>query len=169
MATPPAWAITPNQQQQPPSQPQQYQQQPTMEGPYMTSNQQQNQTYNNYQYQQPDPPITYNTTTTVSINPQQPQPPQPHLPTQYQPTVASIPPKPSNANHTGPGGRGGSTFLSPPPRGAGIVTSTPDEELEDGRVRNSEAVTKIRDAWIYTQISARAQEFTQYRNVSFMK
>lgn len=32
-------------------------------------------------------------------------------------------------------------------------------------MRNAEAVTKIRDAWIYTQISARAKEFTQYRNV----
>jgi hypothetical protein len=51
------------------------------------------------------------------------------------------------------------------PRGD-IIPTTVDEEFEDGRVRNSEAVTKIRDAWIYTQISARAKEFTQYRNVS---
>jgi hypothetical protein len=53
----------------------------------------------------------------------------------------------------------------PPPRGD-IIPTTADEEFEDGRVRNAEAVTKIRDAWIYTQISARAKEFTQYRNVS---
>lgn len=52
----------------------------------------------------------------------------------------------------------------PGPRG-GIIPTTADEEFEDGRVRNAEAVTKIRDAWIYTQISARAKEFTQYRNV----
>ncbi len=71
---------------------------------------------------------------------------------QQPPTLTSIPTK--------------QTTLNPPPRGSGITTSTPDEELEDGRVRNLEAVTKIRDAWIYTQISARAEEFTQYRNVS---
>jgi len=50
------------------------------------------------------------------------------------------------------------------PRGD-IISTTADEEFDDGRVRNAEAVTKIRDAWIYTQISARAKEFTQYRNV----
>ena len=53
----------------------------------------------------------------------------------------------------------------PPPRGD-IIPTTPDDEFEDGRVRNAEAVTKIRDAWIYTQINARAKEFTQYRKVS---
>jgi hypothetical protein len=74
---------------------------------------------------------------------------------QPQPVIASIPAKPKT-----------SPFLNPPPRTSGITTSTPDEELEDGRVRNAEAVAKIRDAWIYTQISARAEEFTQYRNVS---
>lgn len=45
-----------------------------------------------------------------------------------------------------------------------ITPTTADEEFEDGRVRNAEAMTKIRDAWIYTQISAREKEFTQYRN-----
>ena len=30
-----------------------------------------------------------------------------------------------------------------------------DEETEDGRVRNQEAATKIKDAWIYKQILAR--------------
>lgn len=30
-----------------------------------------------------------------------------------------------------------------------------DEETEDGRIRNREAATKIRDAWIYKQIRAR--------------
>ena len=42
-----------------------------------------------------------------------------------------------------------------------------DEEVEDGRVRNTEAVNKIRNAWIYAQMNARAEEFTQYRNVSY--
>jgi phosphatidylinositol-bisphosphatase len=44
-----------------------------------------------------------------------------------------------------------------------LVTRTPDEEAEDGRIRNREAVTKIRDAWIYKQIRARQDEFTQYK------
>lgn len=51
------------------------------------------------------------------------------------------------------------------PRGD-IIPTTADKEFEDGRVQNQEAATKIRDAWIYTQISARAKEFTQYKNVS---
>ena len=49
-----------------------------------------------------------------------------------------------------------------------LVTRTPDEETEDGRIRNKEAATKIRDAWIYKQIRARQDEFTQYRTVSYM-
>jgi hypothetical protein len=46
-----------------------------------------------------------------------------------------------------------------------LVTRTPDEETEDGRVRNTEAVRKIRDTWIYKQVRARQDEFTQYRQV----
>jgi hypothetical protein len=42
---------------------------------------------------------------------------------------------------------------------------TPDEETEDGRLRNREAVAKIRDTWIYKQVRARQDEFTQYRKV----
>lgn len=45
-----------------------------------------------------------------------------------------------------------------------MTVKAADEEFEDGRVRNAEAGSKIRDAWIYTQISAREKEFTQYRN-----
>lgn len=47
-----------------------------------------------------------------------------------------------------------------------LTTRTPDEETEDGRIRNREAATKIRDAWIYKQIRAHQDEFTQYRTVS---
>jgi hypothetical protein len=47
-----------------------------------------------------------------------------------------------------------------------LMTRTPDEQTEDGRIRNLEAVTKIRDAWIYKQIRARQDEFTQYKQVS---
>lgn len=46
-----------------------------------------------------------------------------------------------------------------------LVPQTPDEETEDGRVRNREAITKIRDIWIYKQVRARQDEFTQYRPV----
>jgi hypothetical protein len=69
-----------------------------------------------------------------------------------------------------------STFSTPRPpsspaklSGETIAVKALDEEFEDGRVRNAEAVTKIRDAWIYTQISAREKEFTQYRNVSLFR
>jgi len=48
-----------------------------------------------------------------------------------------------------------------------LTTRTPDEETEDGRIRNREAATKIRDAWIYKQIRARQDEFTQYRTVEY--
>lgn len=61
--------------------------------------------------------------------------------------------------------RNSDVMPGPGPRG-GIISTAADEEFEDGRIRNAEAATKIRDAWIYTQISARAKEFTQYRNVS---
>ena len=76
---------------------------------------------------------------------QQPSSPPP------QPTMASIPPK---------------TKLYVPSRGRGIITNTPDEEMEDGRIRNAEAMDKIRNDWMYRQISARREEFTQYKNVS---
>lgn len=46
-----------------------------------------------------------------------------------------------------------------------LVPQAPDEETEDGRVRNREAIAKIRDIWIYKQVRARQDEFTQYRPV----
>ena len=49
-----------------------------------------------------------------------------------------------------------------------VAPRSADEEMEDGRIRNREAVTKIRDAWIYKQIRARQDEFTQYKQVSLI-
>lgn len=46
-----------------------------------------------------------------------------------------------------------------------LVTRTADEETEDGRIRNQEAIAKIRDAWVYKQIRARVDEFTEYKQV----
>ena len=46
-----------------------------------------------------------------------------------------------------------------------LVTRSADEETEDGRIRNKEAISKIRDAWIYKQIRSRVNEFTQYKQV----
>ena len=46
-----------------------------------------------------------------------------------------------------------------------LVTRTADEETEDGRIRNKEAMAKIRDAWVYKQIRARVDEFTEYKQV----
>ena len=169
MATnPPAWAVAPS--QPPPQQsapPQQQQQQP----PQPSQAHYQPQNYN----QRPSGAMDPNMGAAAGGHPQHPQHPSQYAFSNHglpptnpnsttRPTVASIPAKPTHVNHRA---STTSSFLNPPPRGAGITTSTPDEELEDGRVRNAEAVTKIRDAWIYTQISARAAEFTQHQDVSF--
>ncbi len=183
----PAWAVAPNQSQQQHHQHQQQQQhqqhqqhhhhQQAMAGGAPTQqlsqgHYQQGQHYNQRPSSSIDPPpstmmghpqnqnpvATMNTNTNnnnnSTMNP---------IAGPVRATVASLPTKPTFINHRA----STTTFLNPPPRGAGITTSTPDEELEDGRVRNTEAVAKIRDAWIYTQISARAAEFTQHKNVSW--
>jgi hypothetical protein len=49
-----------------------------------------------------------------------------------------------------------------------LVTHMADEETEDGRIRNREAVAKIRDAWVYKQVRERVREFTEYRQVSII-
>eukprot|EP00532_Pseudo-nitzschia_australis_P009224 CAMPEP_0168163900 /NCGR_PEP_ID=MMETSP0139_2-20121125/633_1 /TAXON_ID=44445 /ORGANISM="Pseudo-nitzschia australis, Strain 10249 10 AB" /LENGTH=897 /DNA_ID=CAMNT_0008080847 /DNA_START=170 /DNA_END=2863 /DNA_ORIENTATION=- len=48
-----------------------------------------------------------------------------------------------------------------------LVTRTADEETEDGRIRNREAMSKIRDAWVYKQVRERVREFTEYRQATF--
>jgi hypothetical protein len=47
-----------------------------------------------------------------------------------------------------------------------LTTRTPDEETEDGRIHNREATAKIRNSWVFKQMRARQDEFTQYRTVS---
>lgn len=48
-----------------------------------------------------------------------------------------------------------------------ITTTQSDEkETEDGHVYNPEAVSKIRECWLYKQTRARQEEFTQYQEVS---
>ena len=47
-----------------------------------------------------------------------------------------------------------------------LITRTADEETEDGRIRNKEAMAKIRDAWVYKQVRQRVDEFTEYKQVS---
>ena len=42
---------------------------------------------------------------------------------------------------------------------------TPDQETEQGLVRNEEAIRKIRDSWIYKNIRARTNEFTEFKQV----
>lgn len=49
-----------------------------------------------------------------------------------------------------------------------LVTRTADEQTEDGLIRNREAMTKIRDAWVYKQIRQRVDEFTEYKQVSIV-
>eukprot|EP00529_Nitzschia_sp_RCC80_P001710 CAMPEP_0113514608 /NCGR_PEP_ID=MMETSP0014_2-20120614/40501_1 /TAXON_ID=2857 /ORGANISM="Nitzschia sp." /LENGTH=883 /DNA_ID=CAMNT_0000411119 /DNA_START=70 /DNA_END=2721 /DNA_ORIENTATION=+ /assembly_acc=CAM_ASM_000159 len=44
-----------------------------------------------------------------------------------------------------------------------LVTRTADEETEDGRIKNREAMAKIRDAWVYKQVRSRVGEFTDYK------
>jgi hypothetical protein len=47
-----------------------------------------------------------------------------------------------------------------------LITRTANEETEDGRIRNKEAMSKIRDAWVYKQVRERVDEFTEYKQVS---
>ena len=99
-------------------------------------------------------------------------------PAQYQQQTPPAPPQPlvSNANNAMqpqvPSSRAKpsqkhSTIQNPTRKqtNSGIIMAnkTLDEETEDGRIRNREASTKIRDAWIYRQIRARSDEFTQYK------
>ena len=49
-----------------------------------------------------------------------------------------------------------------------LITRTADEETEDGRIRNREAMAKIRDAWVYKQVRSRMNEFTNYQQVRAM-
>ena len=46
-----------------------------------------------------------------------------------------------------------------------LVPEGPDEETEDGIIRNLDAIAKIRDTWIYKQVRLRQDEFTNYRQV----
>lgn len=46
-----------------------------------------------------------------------------------------------------------------------LVAQGPDEETEDGVIRNRDAIRKIRDTWIYKQVRLRQDEFTHYRTV----
>jgi len=46
-----------------------------------------------------------------------------------------------------------------------LTIKSQDVEYEDGRVYNTEAMSKIRDAWMYKQLRTRASEFTQYKQV----
>lgn len=48
-----------------------------------------------------------------------------------------------------------------------LVTRTRDEETEDGRLVNKEAMSKIRDAWVYKRVRSRVREFTTYRQVRY--
>ena len=89
-----------------------------------------------------------------------------HPPTPPQPTVATgaynTPGTPNGPNKAGSGG-GGSNNSSNNNAGIIVASRAADEETEDGRIRNREASTKIRDAWIYKQIRSRQDEFTQYK------
>ena len=47
-----------------------------------------------------------------------------------------------------------------------LVPTIPDEETEEGVVRNRQASEKIRDTWLYKQVKARQDEFTNYQNAT---
>eukprot|EP00536_Pseudo-nitzschia_multiseries_P005680 jgi/Psemu1/324006/estExt_fgenesh1_pg.C_1090014 len=44
-----------------------------------------------------------------------------------------------------------------------LVTRAQDEETEDGRICNREAMARIRDAWVNQRVRERVREFTEYR------
>jgi hypothetical protein len=113
------------------------------------------------------------------VAPQQqvPQQPQGYPPQQPQ----EFPPPAQTANVGGPPhGAPPAHSVTPPPAPVKVlhknnrmatmedkvlVTRTADEEMEDGRIRNKEAMAKIRDAWVYKQVRARVDEFTEYKKV----
>jgi hypothetical protein len=151
----PTFAVLPGQQQQ---QAPAYSQAP----PPQQQHQQQQQHYQ--QQQQPPSQPGYN----PSYPPQQQQRPPPQQQQQQQQQQVTPP-------HSG-----GAVLPQPPvllqPKirtpnvkarldDQPLMTRTPDEETEDGRLRNREAVAKIRETWIYKQVRARQDEFTQYRKV----
>lgn len=152
----PSWALPPGQQQQhpyggPPPQRQ-------LQGP-PPPHQQQQQAYPPPQYHQ-----QASTATTVSMA-------SSSSGVAVLPATANAPPPPSTV--TPPPSNGGENkqvVIHPKSRLARmedkvLVTRTADEETEDGRIRNREAMAKIRDAWVYKQVRARIQEFTNYQQV----
>jgi hypothetical protein len=46
-----------------------------------------------------------------------------------------------------------------------LIPRVADEETSDGRIRNREAIQRIRETWIYKQVRSRQDEFTHYRKV----
>jgi len=98
---------------------------------------------------------------------------------QQQSSSAPIPPTPPTnaASITPPPSSGGGNNINDPlatdsrdsrlsrMEDRVLVTRTADEETEDGRIRNKEAMVKIRDAWVYKQIRSRVDEFTEYKQV----
>jgi hypothetical protein len=130
------------------------------------------------QQQQQQHPQYPNTAPDGPLNWTGPAPTQPHYPQQAPPPVppfqsTPIVPESSSALSVPP-----PPNTPPPPvkrRVKGrphrleesvLVTRSADEETPDGRVRNREAVSKIRDTWIYKQIRERQDEFTNYKKVS---
>lgn len=149
----PDWALPPGQQQQqqqyggppPPSQPQ----------PHQHSQQQYPPAYQSQTYA----PSTVMPSSSGVV------PQIPVLPTASPPLTTTAPPP---------------TVTPPPPNASSVihpksrlarmedkvlVTRTADEETEDGRIRNREAMAKIRDAWVYKQVRSRLQEFTNFQQV----
>jgi hypothetical protein len=136
---PPSWAVPPRQQQQ------QYQQAPPQQEQHGHVPPQQ-------QPQQQRPPVT-NTAA----------PPARPLPQQQQPQAALVSPPTS----------GGPPKINKFNRIAQmedkvLVTQARDEETEDGRLCNKDAMKKIRDAWVYKQVRSRVKEFTEYKQVSYV-
>ena len=108
--------------------------------------------------------------------PPQPAVPQGHHPHQQQAPLPQGMPSQQQQHATVPS----SVPVQPVPKKKKMVATgsvddvplnlrTPDEETIDGRVRNMEAISKIRDAWIFKQVRNRQREFTQYRGVSNRK
>ncbi|VEU36733.1 unnamed protein product [Pseudo-nitzschia multistriata] len=145
----PNWALSPSQQQQQ----QQYNPQQQQQQQY---NHQQQQQQQQQHYQQRPPPQ------------QQQRQPHPAAAPHPQQQQAAIPhgaatPQPSALQPVAPSQPSGENKRRNEAANKVLVTRTPDEETEDGRIRNREAMAKIRDAWVYKQVRERAREFTEYR------
>jgi len=95
-----------------------------------------------------------------------PQAPTPTQPQGQQGVVPGSTPQAAPAEapqQVTPPGSGNRKIARDPKEDQMLVTTIPDEETEQGVIRNRQAIEKIRDTWLYKQVKSRQDEFTNYQ------